>query len=82
MFAKHFQNFIHDTRYLNSLRQGLSKFEFYGDLVYKLKKIVGSDNFSAKLIKGMKLFLYKHKWLFYHGDRYLWLICCMNDLYI
>ena len=27
------------------LRQGLSKPEFYGDLVYKLKKIVGSNNF-------------------------------------
>ena len=25
--------------------------EFYGDLVYKLKKIVGSNNFSAKFIK-------------------------------
>ena len=35
--------------YLNSklesfLRQGLSEPEFYGDLVYKLKKIVGSNN--------------------------------------
>ena len=29
------------------LRQELSEPEFYGDLVYKLKKIVGSDNFSA-----------------------------------
>ena len=26
------------------LRQGLSEPEFYGDLVYKLKKIVGSHN--------------------------------------
>ena len=25
--------------------------EFYGDLVYKLKKLVGSDNFSATFIK-------------------------------
>ena len=24
---------------------------FYGDLMYKLKKIVGSDNFSAQFIK-------------------------------
>ena len=29
------------------LRQGLSEHELYGDLVYKLKKIVGSNNFSA-----------------------------------
>ena len=33
------------------LRHGLSKPEFYGDLVYKLKKIVGSDNFSVQFIK-------------------------------
>ena len=29
------------------LRQGLSEPEFYGELVYKLKKIVCSNNFSA-----------------------------------
>ena len=29
------------------LRKGLSEPDFYGDLVYKLKKIVGSNNFSA-----------------------------------
>ena len=33
------------------LRQEISEPEFYGDLVYKLKKIVGSDNFSAQFIK-------------------------------
>ena len=33
------------------LRQGLLKPDFYGDLVYKLKKIVGSNNFSAQFIK-------------------------------
>ena len=33
------------------LSQGLSEPEFYGDLVYKLKKIVGSNNFSAQFIK-------------------------------
>ena len=33
------------------LHQGLSEPEFYGDLVYKLKKIVGSNNFSAQFIK-------------------------------
>ena len=37
---------------LNSLlRHGLSEPEFYVDLVYKLKKIVGSDNFSAQFNK-------------------------------
>ena len=33
------------------LRKGLSEPEFYGDLVYKLKKIVGSNSFSAQVIK-------------------------------
>ena len=33
------------------LRQGLSEPDFYGDVVYKLKKIVGSNNFSAQFIK-------------------------------
>ena len=33
------------------LRQGLLEPEFYGDLVYKLKKIVGSNDFSAQFIK-------------------------------
>ena len=29
------------------MRQGLSEPAFYGDLVYKLNKIVGSNNFSS-----------------------------------
>ena len=33
------------------LRQGLSEPDFYGDLLYKLKKIVGSNNSSAQFIK-------------------------------
>ena len=33
------------------LCQGLTEPEFYGDLVYKLKNIVGSNNFSAQFIK-------------------------------
>ena len=33
------------------LRQGLSEPDLYGDLVYKLKKIGGSNNFSAQFIK-------------------------------
>ena len=33
------------------LRQGLLIPEFYGGLVYKLKKVVGSNNFSAQFIK-------------------------------
>ena len=33
------------------LRKGLSEHEFYDDLVYKLKKIGGSNNISAQFIK-------------------------------
>ena len=33
------------------LHQGLSEPEFYGYLVYKLKKIVGTSNFSAQFIE-------------------------------
>ena len=33
------------------LRQGLLEPEFYGELVYRLKKINGSNNFSAQFIK-------------------------------
>ena len=38
-------------RFKSLLRQGLLEPEFYGDLVYKLKKIVVSHNFSAQFIK-------------------------------
>ena len=38
------------------LRPGLSEPDFYGDLVYKLKKIVGSNNCSAQFIKIMSDF--------------------------
>ena len=33
------------------LRQGLSEPDFYGDLVYKLKKIFGSNNFQRSSLK-------------------------------
>ena len=33
------------------LRQGLSEPDFYGDLVYKLKRIVGSNNFQLSSLK-------------------------------
>ena len=32
------------------LRQGLSEPELYGDLMYELKKIVGSNNFQRSLL--------------------------------
>ena len=36
---------------ISLLHQGRSEPEFFGDLVYKLKNIVGSNNFSAQFIK-------------------------------
>ena len=57
-FAKHFQNFYRRHYDLISKFQvglksllRLSEPGFYGDLVYKLKKIVASNNFSAQIIK-------------------------------
>ena len=52
------------------LRQGLWEPEFYGDLVYKLKKIVGSNNFSPQFIKiishyikiGYDINVFQHAW--------------------
>ena len=35
----------------NFVKFQFSEPDFYGDLVYKLKKIVGSNNFSAQFIK-------------------------------
>ena len=43
------------------LRQGLSEPEFYGDLVFQLKKIVSSNNVSAQFIKIISH--YKKNWL-------------------
>ena len=37
------------------MRQGLLEPEFCGDLVYKLKEIVCSNNFSAQFIKIISL---------------------------
>ena len=34
-----------------NMKLDISEPDFYGDLVYKLKKIVGSNNFSAQFIK-------------------------------
>ena len=38
------------------MRDELSEPEFYGDLVYKLKKIVGSNKFSALFLKTISHF--------------------------
>ena len=55
---KPFLNFIDDTMIFlfqvelkSLLRQGFSESDFYGDFGYKLKKIVGSNNFSEVFIK-------------------------------
>ena len=48
-FFLKFVQILLDYKFL--LHQGLSEPDFYGDLVYKLKKIVGSNNCSAQFIK-------------------------------
>ena len=34
-----------------SLAPGVLELEFYDDLVYQLKKIIGSNNFQSSLLK-------------------------------
>ena len=43
------QNVIRDSLF----KQGLSEPEFYGDFVYKFKKIVGRNDFSGQFRKNM-----------------------------
>ena len=51
-FYRRYYDLISKFQGLKSLlHQGLSEPDFYGDLVYKLKKIVGSNNFSVQFIK-------------------------------
>ena len=46
-FCRHYYDLISKFQvgFKSLLRHGLSEPEFYGDLVYKLKKIVGSNTF-------------------------------------
>ena len=41
----------YDVSLKKLLQQGLSEPEFYGDLVYKFRRILGSDNFSGQFRK-------------------------------
>ena len=54
-FEKHFRNFIENTmnrvELKTLLREGLSEPEFYGDLVYKFKKLIGRNVFSFQFRK-------------------------------
>ena len=55
-FSNFFREYFHfiskfQIGFKSFLSQGLLEPEFYGDLVYKFKKIVGSNSFSAQFIK-------------------------------
>ena len=54
------------------MRQGLSEPEFYGDLVYKLKKIVRSNNFSVQFIKIVSHYKIMAKTLMYCNRLHAW----------
>ena len=58
------------VRLKSLLRQGLSEPDFYGDLVYKLKNIIGSNNFSAQFIKIISH--YKKNGYMYCNRLYAW----------
>ena len=47
----HLPSRLPSIHFKSLLRQVLSEPEFYDDLGYKLKKIVGSNNFSAQFIR-------------------------------
>ena len=53
-FVRRFQSGLVET-YNVSLRkllqQGISELEFYGDLVYRIRKIVGKSNFAEQFRK-------------------------------
>lgn len=57
------------------LRQGLSEPDFYGDLVYKFKKILGSDNFSEQFRKIIS----KYKKIGYNVDVMRQTACLVID---
>ena len=58
-FVRRFRNFIADSALVEKysvslktlLQQGISEPEFYGDLVYRFRKIVGKSNFSEQFRK-------------------------------
>ena len=50
-FYRRYYDLISKVGLKSLLRQGLSKPDFYGDLEYKLKRIVGSNNYSVQFIK-------------------------------
>ena len=58
-YHRRFQSFIADTvgwwknnvRSKKLLQQGISEPAFYGDLVYRIRKIVGKSNFSEQFKK-------------------------------
>ena len=50
-FYRRYYDLISKVGLKSLLRQGLSEPDFYGDLEYKLKRIVGSNNYSVQFIK-------------------------------
>ena len=55
-FVSRFRNFIalvekYNVSLKTFLQQGISEPEFYGDLVYRFRKIVGKSNFSKQFRK-------------------------------
>ena len=49
----------YNTSLRTLLQQGISHPEFYGDVIYRLRKMVGSDNFSDRFIKCIRKFVRK-----------------------
>ena len=66
-FIRRFRNFIaekYSVSLKTILQQGISEPEFYGDLVYRFRKIVGKSNFSEQFRK----FINRYKRIGYSLD--------------
>ena len=49
----------YNTNLKTLLRQGITHPEFYGDVIYRLRKLIGSDNFADRFTKCIRKFVGK-----------------------
>ena len=76
MFYRRHNGFVKMYNFsLNKLlQQDISEPEFYGDLVYRLRKIVGKSNLSEQFIKLIN----RYKIRVYNLDINIWQTACLD----
>ena len=52
-YRRHYESFPNLMEFKTILREGLSEPEFYGDLVYKFKKLIGRNDFLFNSEKSL-----------------------------